>query len=128
MTERQQRQEMMTRIDEAVRARVAEVEAQIVAEFGSVSAKHATLLDNLRRVEAMRLEAAEDVQARGMQETYSNGRQTLKRKNPSVDVMLKSSNAAARIIAAMGLQKRSARAAPAAPSSGGEDDEDLDDY
>ena len=127
MTERQQRQELLQRINEAVCARVAEVEEQILAEFGAVSPKHTALLDNLRAVEAMRLEASEDVKERGMQESYHNGRQTLKRKNPSVDVMLKSSNAAARIIAAMGLQKRSTRSVPAAPPPGGDED-DLDDY
>lgn len=127
MNDRQHRQDMLQRIEAGVRERVAEVEAQIIAEFGAVSPKHAALLDNLSAVEAMRLEAAEDVKVRGMQETYHNGRQMLKRKNPSVDVMLKSSNAAARIIAAMGLQKRSARAVPAAPVPGGDED-DLDDY
>lgn len=136
MTEKQLRQERMQRIARDVCATIADVERQILTEYGEISPKHAALLDNLRTVETTRLEAAEDVAERGMRERYSNGRQTLERKNPAVDTMLRASATAAKVISAMGLSKRGgaravsrdADAAEETDELAGEETDDLDDY
>ena len=136
VTETQMRQERMQRIAREVCSTIAEVERQILAEYGEISPKHAALLDNLRTVETLRLEAAEDVAERGMRERYSNGRQTLERKNPAVDTMLRASATSAKVISAMGLSKRGGAkhaahepgAAEALDDLAGDDTDDLDDY
>lgn len=136
MTEKQLRQERMQRIARDVCATIADVERQILTEYGEISPKHAALLDNLRTVETTRLEAAEDVAERGMRERYSNGRQTLERKNPAVDTMLRASATAAKVISAMGLSKRGgvravnrdSGAVEEADELAGEETDDLDDY
>lgn len=120
------RQEKLARLGKQADMRVQEIREQIVAECGFVSAKHTALLAQLRDVELLRLEAAEDVQARGLRESYSNGKQRLERKNPAIDMVLKASTTAAKVIAAMGLKK--AKAAAGGEAVTDPDDDDLNNY
>lgn len=123
------RQQRMIRLARDASALCVDVERQIMERFGEVSPAHRGLLDNLREVETLRLEAAEDVAERGLREQYNNGRQRVERKNPSVDVMLRASAAQAKIMMAMGLNKkqRSKPEPPEDPPEGGDQD-DLDNY
>ena len=120
------RREKLNRLGREADKRCCEIRKQIIAEFGFVSAKHTALLAQLRDVELLRLEAAEDVQTRGLRESYCNGKQRLERKNPAIDMVLKASTTAAKVIAAMGLSKAKARADEGAVTD--TDDDDLDNY
>lgn len=129
MIDRQQRLERQQRLTRDACALCADVERQIMERFGEVSPAQRGLLDNLRDVKLMRLEAAENVAEVGLRERYSNGRQTMERKNPSVDIMLRASATQAKIIVAMGLNKkqRGKSNGPEDPPEGGDLD-DLDNY
>lgn len=116
------RQEKLVRLGKQADMRIQEIREQIIAEFGFVSAKHTALLAQLRDVELLRLEAAEDVHTRGLRESYCNGKQRLERKNPAIDMVLKASTTAAKVIAAMGLKKAKADAGGEAVTDSGDDD------
>lgn len=120
------RQEKLDRLGREADQRCSEIREQVIAEFGYVSAKHAALLAQLRDVELLRLEAAEDVETRGLRERFCNGKQRLERKNPAIDMVLKASATAAKVIAAMGLSKAKAR--PGGEAVTDSDDDDLDNY
>lgn len=120
------RRDRLARLGVEADKRCCEIREQVIAEFGFVSAKHTALLAQLRDVELLRLEAAEDVKSRGLREQYSNGKQRLERKNPAIDTVLKASATAAKVIAAMGLSK--ARNRPAGEAVTDSDDDDLDNY
>lgn len=120
------RQEMLERIGREADQRCCEIREQVIAEYGYVSAKHAALLAQLRSVELLRLEASEDARTRGLRERYCNGKQRLERKNPAIDMVLKASATAAKVIAAMGLSK--AKAKPGGEAVTESDDDDLDNY
>lgn len=127
LTERQRRDQRMARLGQAAALKKAEIHNQLLATHGAVLPAQEALLCALVDVELVRLEAAEDVAERGQRERYSNGRQTLERKNPAVDTLLKASAAEAKIMTALGLSKRRSKpAAKAAPDCDTEDD--LDDY
>lgn len=120
------RRDRLVRLGAEADRRCGEIREQVIAEFGCVPAKHTALLAQLRDVEMLRLEAAEDVKTRGLREQYSNGKQRLERKNPAIDTVLKASATAAKVIAAMGLSK--ARNKPGGEAVAGSDDDDLDNY
>lgn len=132
ISERQLRDERMQRIARTAALKKAEIENQLKESYGAILPAHAALLDALMDVEIMRLEAAECVAEKGQKERYSNGKQTLERKNPAVDTMLRASATEAKLIAALGLNRRK----KAAKAADGELDEpvpeddvsDLDDY
>ena len=130
-SERQLRAERMQRIAQGAALKKAEVENQLKASYGEILPAHAALLDALVDVEIVRLEAAECVAEKGQKERYSNGKQTLERKNPAVDTLLRDSATEAKLIAALGLnrRKRAEKAEPEPDEPLPEDDvSDLDDY
>lgn len=128
MTEKQAREERMRRLTRDACLVRAQVEQQVLDHYGAVLSGHRALLDALLDVELIRLEAAEDVAEKGLRERYSNGRQTLERKNPATDIMLRAAATEAKIISALGLNKRK-QAAPATDGGDAADDaEDMDIY
>ena len=131
ISERQLRDERMQRIARAAALKKAEIENQLRESYGAILPAHAALLDALVDVEIMRLEAAECVAEKGQKERYSNGKQTLERKNPAVDTMLRASATEAKLISALGLnrRKRPGKADAELDDPLPEDDvSDLDDY
>ena len=66
------------------------------------------------------------MQTRGLRESYCNGKQRLERKNPSIEMVLKASATAAKVISAMGLSK--AKAGQGGGVVTEPDDDDLDNY
>lgn len=125
MPDRQQWLARVKRLTKDACMLCADVERQIMERFGEISPAHRGLLDNLREVEALRLAAAEDVAENGLRERYSNGRQTLERKNPAVDILLKASATQAKVVMTMGLSKK--QRGKSGPSDEPPEDGDLDD-
>ena len=131
ISERQLRDERIQRITREAALKKAEIENQLMESYGEILPAHAALLDALMDVEIMRLEAAECVAEKGQKERYSNGKQTLERKNPAVDTMLRASATEAKLIGALGLnrRKRPGKADVELDDPLPEDDvSDLDDY
>ncbi len=129
MTEKQAREERMRRLTRDACLVRAQVEQQVLDHYGAVLSGHRALLDALQDVELTRLEAAEDVAEKGLRERYSNGRQSLERKNPATDIMLRAAATEAKIISALGLNKRKQAATPATDGGDAADDaEDMDIY
>lgn len=128
MTDKQAREGRMQRLKlNACQAR-AQVEEQLQAHFGSLLPGHLALLDAWQDVELTRLEAAESISATGLRERYYNGRQSLERKNPAVDIMLRAAATEAKLISAMGLTRRRQGAAALNGGDAADDGEDMDDY
>ena len=132
MESKQARDERLLRLARVAAQKRAEVERHILESHGAILPAHVVLLDALVDGEQVRLEAAELVAERGQREKYTNGRQTLERKSPEVDTMLRASATEAKLIAALGLRPRKDRAAD---KGGGDDVESvtadepsLDDY
>ena len=109
MESKQARDERMLRLARQAALKRAEVERHILDSCGKILPAHRVLLDALVDVELTRLEAAECVAEKGQRERYSNGRQTLERKAPEVDTMLRASATEAKLIAALGLRPRKPR-------------------
>lgn len=132
ISERQLRDERIQRITREAALKKAEIETQLLESYGAILPAHAALLDALLDVEIMRLEAAECVAEKGQKERYSNGKQTLERKNPAVDTMLRASATEAKLISALGLNRRKrpgkADVEPDDPLPEDDDVSDLDDY
>ena len=129
MTEKQAREERMRRLTRDACLVRAQVEQQVLDHYGAVLSGHRALLDALQDVELTRLEAAEDVAEKGLRERYSNGRQSRERKNPATDIMLRAAATEAKIISALGLNKRKQAATPATDGGDAADDaEDMDIY
>lgn len=129
MTEKQAREERMRRLTRDACLVRAQVEQQVLDHYGAVLSGHRALLDALQDVELTRLEAAEDVAEKGLRERYSNGRQSLERKNPATDIMLRAAATEAKIISALGLNKRKQAAAPTSDGGDAADDgDDMDIY
>lgn len=131
ISERQLRDERIQRITREAALKKAEIENQLKESYGEILPAHAALLDALVDVEIMRLEAAECVAEKGQKERYSNGKQTLERKNPAVDTMLRASATEAKLIAALGLNRRKRAGKPdLEPDEPLPEDDvsDLDDY
>ncbi len=127
MTDKQAREERMRRLTRDACLARAQVEQQVIDHYGEVLSGHRTLLDALQDVELTRLEAAEDVAEKGLRERYSNGRQSLERKNPAVDIMLRAAATETKLISALGLNKRR-QAAPAVGGDAADDGDDMDNY
>lgn len=120
MESKQARDERMLRLARQAALKRAEVERHILDSVGEILPAHRVLLDALVDVELTRLEAAECVAEKGQRERYSNGRQTLERKPPEVDTLLRASATEAKLIAALGLRPRK-------PRGGNREAEDVED-
>lgn len=125
------RDERMMRLAREAAKKRAEVERSLLERWGSVLPEHAVLLDALYDVELVRLEAMEYLSEKGQRERYSNGRQTLERKCPEVDTVLKASATQAKLIAALGVKARKGKGEAAADDEPGDvmgDEPSLDNY
>lgn len=105
------RDERLLRLAREASRKRAEVEQHLREICGRILPEHAVLLDALYDVELVRLEAMEYLSEKGQRERYSNGRQTLDRKCPEVDTMLKASATQAKLIAALGAKPRKGKKA-----------------
>lgn len=120
MESKQARDERMLRLARQAAQKRAEVERHILDSCGEILPAHRVLLDALVDVELTRLEASEIVAEKGQRERYSNGRQTLERKPPEVETLLRASATEAKLIAALGLRPRK-------PRGGNREAEDVED-
>lgn len=121
------REELLEKIRQTLDEKCEGLREQVRAVRGDVTARDESLLDAYRAVEAIRLEAAATIEEKGLMESYSNGRQRLTRESKAVSQLLKAAACAARILATL-LPIRKARTAAMPDESGGDADDDLDEY
>lgn len=119
------RQEMRRGYEQAVAARRAALEAELTAERGRVTERDALLLDAICDAEMIRLEAMGQVEAKGLRERYSNGRQTLERENKAVAQSFKAAVTLTKLVTALNAKPRRSKAAEEPEEV---ETDDLDDY
>lgn len=119
------RQEMRRGYEQAVSARRAALEAELTAERGRVTERDALLLDAICDAEMIRLEAMGQVEAKGLRERYSNGRQTLERENKAVAQSFKAATTLAKLVTALNAKPRRGKATEEPEEV---ETDDLDDY
>lgn len=119
------RQEMRRGYEQAVAARRAALEAELTAERGRVTERDALLLDAICDAEMIRLEAMGQVEAKGLRERYSNGRQTLERENKAVAQSFKAATTLAKLVTALNAKPRRGKTAEEPEEV---ETNDLDDY
>ena len=100
----------------------------LVAELGgdeAVTPQQTILICDLVRNEQLKGKLWKDIQERGVEVRYSNGRQTLKRDNKSISMMQKVQDQSRRTMMALGLI---AREKPQAADDDGDDDDGFGDF
>lgn len=101
---------------------------RLVDELGgeeAVAPQQAILISDLVRNEQLKDKLWKDIQERGVEIRYSNGRQTLKRDNKSISMMQKVQDQSRRTMMALGLI---AREKPTAADDDGDDDDGFSDF
>lgn len=113
------------RFADAARARRLEIQVAVQSRYGDVSERRKVLLDLYEQLTLSYLKAADDVQTRGLRETYVNGSQRTTRKNICLDQMMKLTAALTKLLGEILPDSKKADAPP--DDEAGEDVE-LDDY
>lgn len=92
---------------------------------GIVTPQQVILVCDLVRNEQLKAKLWADIQERGIEVKYSNGRQTLRRDNKSISMMQKVQDQSRRVMMALGLI---AREKPQAANDDGDDDDGFSDF
>lgn len=97
----------------------------LVEELGgaeAVTPQQVILISDLVRNEQLKNSLWADIKKRGIEVSYYNGRQTLKRDNKSISMMQKVQDQSRRVMMALGLIAREK------PTAEADDDDDGDDF